>query len=154
MLNPVATELSPVSVNENSASQRLQDFDERRKHGNGEFFDRHDIESRPVVAMADIIRESTNVRLAIAGAKVLAMSAREWTSCPMQVYVDGVAMAGAGDSAPFDLNLLPSPQDVMAMEIYAGPASVPLWLPAGPHAGKRTCGAILVWTRDGSGETP
>jgi len=47
-------------------------------------------------------------------------------------------------------HLLPSPKEVMAIEVYSGPASVPQWLPIGPQAGKSSCGAILVWTRDGS----
>lgn len=149
-----ATVLALVVVNERTASPRLQDFEDRRKRGNGEFFDQRDIESRGVAAMADIIRESKNVRVTMAGGKLFAMSSRQWTSCAMQIYVDGIPLAGGTGSTPLDLNLLPSPQEIMAMEIYAGAASVPLWLPAGPQSGKRGCGAILLWTRDGSVEKP
>ena len=68
----------------------------------------------------------------------------------MQVYVDGVALAGSRPDVPFDLNLLPSPKEIMGIEIYSGPASVPQWLPNGPVSSGHNCGVIVVWTRDGS----
>lgn len=70
----------------------------------------------------------------------------------MQIYVDGVPLTDAGphSNSPYDLTQLPSPKDIMGIEVYSGAATVPLWLPTGPEAGKLGCGAILVWTEDGS----
>ena len=51
------------------------------------------------------------------------------------------------------LSDLPSPKDIMGIEVYAGPATAPVWLadgPKGPLGPKRMCGVILLWTRDGS----
>jgi hypothetical protein len=108
------------------------------------------IEAKGYVSAFDLLREAKGVRVAIEGTQLIALSARQWTRCPMQVYVDGVPLAGSRQNSPFDLNLLPSPKEIMGIEVYSGPESEPLWLPVGPPAGNRSCGAILVWTRDGS----
>jgi hypothetical protein len=150
ILEPTVAELPAVIVSERSASMRFREFEERRKSGMGEFFDQRGIEARNAVSTVDILRQAKGLRVVIDGTKTLAMSARQWTSCPMQVYVDGIPLAGAGSNQPFDLNLLPSPKEVMAVEVYSGSATVPQWLPMGPQSAKSGCGAILVWTRDGS----
>lgn len=151
MLEPSVAEMAPVTVTEPVASSRLREFQERRKGGAGQFFDQQYIDARNVVSVTDILREAKGVRLVTEGGKVIAMSARQWTRCPMQVYVDGIPLAAAapGASSPFDLTLLPSPKEIMGIEVYSGVASEPLWLPSGPTGAKRSCGALLVWTRDG-----
>ena len=59
--------------------------------------------------------------------------------CPMQVYVDGVAMP-----TPFNLDELPSPKNLAGIEIYSGPATTP-----SQYGGvDRRCGVIVVWTKD------
>jgi hypothetical protein len=151
MLEASAAELPTVTIVEHKASSRLREFDERRARGDGEFFTQAQIETRNVVSIVDIIRQAKGVRVVIVGGKPLAMSARQGTGCPMQVYVDGVPLAGAGPpNTPFDLNLLPSPKEIMGIEIYSGPSSVPQWLPNGPVSSGHRCGVIVVWTRDGS----
>jgi hypothetical protein len=144
----VAT-LAGVTVTATGASARRREFEDRRRTGAGEFFDQRQIEARNAVAIVDILRQVKGLRVSMEGSMLIAMSARQWTPCPMQVYVDGIPLAGYGNQ-PFDLNQLPSPKEIMALEIYSGPEQEPLWLPTGPSTGKRSCGAILVWTRDGS----
>lgn len=148
-LEPSVARLSGVTVTATSASTRLREFEDRRRSGAGEFFDQRQIEARNAVSIVDILRQAKGLRVSIDGAKQIAMSARQWTSCPMQVYVDGIPLAGIMNQ-PFDLTQLPSPKEIMGMEIYSGPEQEPLWLPTGPSSGKRGCGAILLWTRDGS----
>jgi len=147
-------QLGAVIVTEHSASARLREFEERRRHGAGEFFDQQEVERRNAVSVVDILRDVKGLRVSTEGSKLFAMSARQWTPCPMQLYVDGIPMAGASYNVPFDLNLLPSPKEIMGIEVYSGAESEPLWLPAGPSGGKRSCGAVLVWTRDGSLNRP
>lgn len=53
-------------------------------------------------------------------------------------------------SDPLNLDLLPSPKDVMGIEIYGGAATAPIWLPIGPQVAHIGCGVIMLWTRDGS----
>lgn len=147
---PAAVHLAPVATTETRLSPRLRDFEERRKRGNGVFYDQDEIEAKNVVTAVDILREVTSLRLVPSGSALVAMSARQGTPCPMQVFVDGIALSGTGpgDRSPFDLNRLPSPKEIAAIEVYAGAASVPIWLANGPQSGKLGCGAILIWSRD------
>ena len=69
----------------------------------------------------------------------------------VSVYVDGVALG------PEALSNLPSPKEIAAIEVYPGSATLPLWLSNGPswvqssrRGSTMGCGAVLVWTRDGS----
>jgi hypothetical protein len=127
-LEPASTELPTVVVTERSASVRLKEFDERRKRGDGEFFTQEYIDKRNVVAVSDILREAKAVRIM----GTAAASAREFRPCYMQVYLDGLPVQGKSPTLPPSLNDLPSPKDIMGI------------------GAKRGCGAILLWTRDGS----
>jgi hypothetical protein len=151
MLEPSAAELPAVTIVEHKASDRLREFDERRARGNGEFFTQAQIEARNVVSIVDMLYQAKGIRI-IKGGGLIATSARQGTYCPMQVYLDGVALAGSGPDRPFDLTLLPSPKEIMGIEIYSGPSSVPQWLPNGPVSSGHRCGVIVVWTRDGSSD--
>jgi hypothetical protein len=155
LLEPVARDLATVLVTDNNPSGRMRDFLERRAMGVGEFFTQQQIDARNAGMVLDIIRQAKGVRIATESGKSVAMNAREWLRCPMQVFVDGIPLAGVGfrADAPFDLQQLPSPKEIAGIEIYSGPATIPLSLnlPNGPASGKRTCGMVLLWTRDGSG---
>jgi len=153
MLEPSAAELPAVTIVEHNASPRLREFDERRARGQGEFFTQAQIEARNVVSIVDILRQAKGLRITTTGQRMIAASARQWTYCPMQVYVDGVPLAGARPNEPFDLNLLPSPKEILGVEVYSGPSTVPQWLPNGPVSSGHGCGVIVVWTRDGSSST-
>lgn len=149
-LNPSIAELDPVSITDRGVSAKFREFEQRRKSGNGEFFDQRYIEARNVVSTVDILREARAIRVSWDGASYFALSGREWRPCPMAVYLDGMALSNTDPTKPFDLNQLPSPKEIMAIEVYAGAASVPLWLAPEPPAVHRSCGAVLLWTRDGS----
>ena len=76
------------------------------------------------------------------------MSRREgggFASCPMAVVIDGFQMP-----SPYDLEELPSPKEIMGIEVYSGNATIPVQF-ARWNSG---CGLILVWTRDGSSTGP
>jgi hypothetical protein len=59
----------------------------------------------------------------------------------MTVFVDNIAMP-----TPFNLDLLPSPRNLMGIEVYNGAATMPPQF-SGMNRG---CGVILVWTKDGN----
>jgi hypothetical protein len=64
--------------------------------------------------------------------------------CPFQIFVDDVAL-------PIDAKLdrdLPAPKELAGIEVYSGPATIPLRYKT--TGGGGFCGVILVWTRDGS----
>jgi hypothetical protein len=61
-------------------------------------------------------------------------------ACPMQMYLDQVPLPN-----PFNLDLLPSPKEIVGIEVYPGSATIPPQF----NGYNRGCGIILVWTKDG-----
>ena len=139
-LDPAALELPTMVVTERTLSARLTEFNERRKLGLGQFFTRDDIDKINPIQVVDILRRATSVRISPGGQN--AGSARY--NCPMSIYLDGVALGG------IRLDYLPPPNEIAAVEVYAGAATTPVWLPKGPFGMDLSCGAILFWTKDGS----
>jgi hypothetical protein len=141
LLQRTANELATVLVTERTLSPKLREFEERRKLGFGQFFTRADIDKINPVGVSDILRRSVSIR--IRGDR--AMSARQWPdTCEMSVYVDQIPLGRV------KLDQLPSPNEIAAIEVYPGSATLPIWLPNGPLGSSKGCGAILLWTRDGS----
>jgi hypothetical protein len=161
-----AQELATVLITERQLSARLKEFEDRRRLGFGEFFTQADLEKIDAISIVDVLRRAKSVRIR----KGKAHSAREIGDCPMAIYVDGIPIG----SEP--LGYMPSPKEFAGIEVYSG-ASVPVWLPKPPVSANapsaRTgtpggnssgtpsidsdrvsaqlgCGAILIWTRDGS----
>jgi len=144
ILESALTELNPVVVTEKLRSPKMAEFDQRRRAGFGEFLDQAQIETLNFAQVEAVIRTFKAVRV-IGGSVESAREPVGVPPCPMQVYLDGMPRgSGLGD--------LPSPQEIAGIEVYAGPATTPLWLPTGGangRGGKRLCGVILLWTRDG-----
>lgn len=150
LLQPAAAELKPVLVTERAGSARLKEFESRRAKGVGEFFTQQQIEARNVQAVIDLLWESKTIRLKQTGLGAVALSRRNFGyDCYMQVYVDGVPLDGP-KGGPVDIMSLPSPKEIMGIEIYAGAATTPIWLPADRGMSHTGCGAIMLWTRNGS----
>lgn len=141
-----AQELSAIVITEKRLSPRLAGFGERRKAGFGKFFNREDIDKISPITVGDIVRRALGVQIVPAdkrsGLGEIAVSMR--AGCPMQVYVDDVALGAT------DLTFLPPPSAIAAIEVYAGLATLPIWLAQGPPGSSRGCGAILVWTKVGA----
>jgi len=160
LLAPSTTELAPVVVTERASTARLREFEARRAQGVGEFFTQAEIERRNPVSITDMLRQSKTLNISPENDHgVFAKSRRNVAyACFVQVYLDGVPLAGTGPIGPDgklpppDLHSLPSPKELMGVEIYAGAATAPNWLPIGPSAAHPGCGVIMLWTRDGSGQ--
>jgi hypothetical protein len=158
MLQPTITTLTPVVVRERSSSAKLSDFDARRLAGVGEFFTQADIERRNPVSVSDLLRQSKTLNISQDGSNpVVAKSRRNVAyNCYIQVYLDGIPLSQPGRPGPdgrlppADLRNLPSPKELMGIEIYGGAATAPNWLPIGPQVAHSGCGVIMLWTRDGS----
>jgi hypothetical protein len=157
-LERMASELDTVKVTGKRSSVRMAEFEERRKLGFGQFMTLDQIEKRNSVYGTELVRtfSSINVRPVAgrAGSRPLyvAMSLRPGGAgngsmkggglvCPLKVVIDGVQMPN-----PFNLDDLPPPRDLVAIEVYSGPATVPLRF----KGADTSCGVILVWTKDGS----
>jgi hypothetical protein len=142
-LEPAAQELAAVVVTERTLSWKLEQFNQRRKLGFGQFFTRGDIDTINPIQVVDILRRATAVRIGPGGQT--ALSARY--GCPMPIYLDGISLPPGIASR---LDYLPPPNEMAAVEVYAGAATVPAWLPKPPAGSPESCGAILFWTKDGS----
>jgi hypothetical protein len=142
-LQRTPNELATVLITERTLSTKLREFEERRKLGFGQFFTRDDIDKMQAITITDILRRSASIKIRHDNT---AASARQFPdSCLMAVYVDLVPLGGG-----VKLQDLPSPNEIAAVEIYPGSATLPVWLPTGPFFTTKGCGAILLWTRDGS----
>lgn len=147
LLQPAAAELTPVVVTERASTARLREFEARRSTGVGEFFTQQQIEDRHVAGVIDLLRQSKTIWLKPVGPAIHANSRRNFAyNCPMQIYIDGMPL-GAGET---DVLKLPSPKELMGIEIYAGDATTPIWLPFARGSARTGCGVIMLWTRDGS----
>ncbi len=150
-LEPISPEqLKAVVVTEKAPSVRMSEFEQRRKLGQGEFMTADEIKQRNSVFPTELFRKFKAVNVTQDNSSPItqyyAISAREGGNpqlgaCPMQVYLDQVPLP-----SPFNLDLLPAPRDIGAIEVYAGASTTPLQF-AGYDRG---CGVILVWTKDTS----
>jgi TonB family protein len=135
-------ELDPVLVeaSRQPGVRYLQGFYERRSKGHGYFVTRDQISTRQWSAMTDVLRSLVpSVRITSSRMARNAVRLRGSRCAPL-VWLDGApAMAGE-----FDLDVI-SPETVSGIEIYPGPATVPVEFRS--TRGIEACGVIVVWSR-------
>jgi len=153
-LEPIPTELPAVVVSERPFSLRMAEFMARRKAGFGEFMTQEEIAAKNTVYSTELFRKFQSVNVSPSRMSAMtewyALSRREGANpslgaCPLAVFLDNVPLP-----TPFNLDLLPSPRDLGGIEVYAGPSTVPPQY-SGPD---RSCGVILIWTKDGGSSAP
>ncbi|MHB1328142.1 MAG: carboxypeptidase regulatory-like domain-containing protein [Gemmatimonadales bacterium] len=169
VLDAVAQQLDSITVEARAASGsgRMAPFEERRRAGLGRFFTREMLAEREHATMADVLRMTTGLRLiarppdcgggySVATGRGGAIQAQEWMRCgplrkPMEsacyfsIYLDGARYWVPGMREPPDINQL-RVNGIQGMEVYRGPAEMPV-----QYQGTGSpCGAVLLWTRDGS----
>lgn len=150
------TTLAPAVITAAATSRRNMEFEQRRSAGVGEFMSEADIRKRNSVYTTELMRRFTTVNVSPSSTNYhggmpdyYALSRREAGSlnsaqqnyCPMAVFVDNIPMP-----TPFNLDLLPSPRNLMGIEVYNGAATIPPQF-SGMNRG---CGVILIWTKDGN----
>ena len=137
-LLPVVQDLKTVVVEGKRVSPALARtgfYDRQRQALHGIFFDEEYIKKRNVVQTTDLFQGQLSVYVSRAGAfrKMWGRGLR----CPMDVFVDGVAL---GDG--FDLERNMPPEWIKAIEIYPSANGIP------PQFQRSIgCGAIVVWTK-------
>jgi hypothetical protein len=145
-LERAAVELNTVTTT--APLSKMTDFEKRRRLGVGEFLTAEQIKAQNAVFPTELIRRFKTVSVSPNRSKATpeyyALSAREGGNpslgaCPMTVFLDGMPLPN-----PFNLDLLPSPREIVGIETYAGSATIPPQF-NGPDRG---CGVILVWTRE------
>lgn len=142
-LAPAPQILEGMRIEERSVSVRELEFLSRR-HGDGSFITRDDIERRNPVAIADMLRPILSIDVVPVGfGGHIAVNRRGPMSllaarCPFRVVLDDVPLP-----MPVDIDLLPPPSSLLGVEIYPGPASIP---PRYNMYGGG-CGIILLWSK-------
>lgn len=142
VLAVLARELDPVVVEAtlDRRARYLAGFYERKRLGVGRFLTQDRLDARPAMSLPQILAsELSGVR--IVSTRFVNQGIRfRGNACAPLVWLDGTPTP----AAEFDLSAIP-PQSVSAVEVYAGPSTVPgeFQMSRGLHA----CGVIVVWSR-------
>lgn len=141
----VAVTLTPVVVRgRTELTGWRQGFYQRKDVGNGHFFTREDIEKRNPSLMTDMFRVIPGVTIQPSQGIIRnQLRFRGSRGCAPLTWLDGSPL-GAGE---FDIDAL-SPGSIEAFEVYTGSTAPPRFAVA-PGIGPRTCGVIVIWSREG-----
>lgn len=135
-------------------------FEERRERGGAVFIDRTEIAQRSATRITDLLRGRPGVRVISIGMEEdirVGASGRSLNSsdCQPAVWINGsrvrsagepeVNRASSGSTIRVDPSLteLISPEDIEGIEVYTGPAGLPVQF-RDRHV---DCGVVLIWTR-------
>ena len=139
VLTPVVTEAGPTSF------ERTSGFTERRKRGNGIFFDRAEIERRGALRVSELLRGVPGFTLQPVSGRWgqtydLRMDRVSTGSrpCPIDYYVNGNEYTPSSAGIDHDF----PPGQLEAMEVYR-----PSETPAQFSGGHARCGVVVLWTR-------
>ena len=144
-LSRLMVSLTPVVVTGRSElSGWRAGFYQRKDVGAGHFFTAEDIEKRNPSMMSDMFRMIPGVTVQPSmGIIRNQLRFRGHRGCAPLTWLDGSPLA-AGE---FDIDNL-SPRSIEAFEVYTG-TIVPPRFSASPGIGPRTCGAIVIWSKEG-----
>lgn len=119
---------------------RLEGFVDRKRKGHGFFIGPEEIEERRARKPSDLLRRVPGLRVGPdgTGRRSTITVIRSQRRCEPIVWVDGQQMRD------YHIDNL-SAFDVLAMEVYRGPAEIP---PRFMRTGGQ-CGVLVVWTREG-----
>jgi hypothetical protein len=133
-------------------TSRLDEFETRRlNHVTAASFTREDILKRNPTETWQVLASVPSMRISDRDNMVVAVSTRNMMSnfggqpCYMRVMVDGMERTREG-GATFDLRQLPKPEEIHGIEVFAGPATIPLQY-GGIGDPTKWCGLIAIWTR-------
>lgn len=142
-LQRAVAELDTVRASAVSNSLRLGEFEERRARKVGHFITADEIYKSNPVYIADMLEKVLSVRIVARAIGVRAAYSMRTAgeTCPFQIFVDGKIFDEHGD-----LSNAPPPSDVAGVEVYSGPATIPLEY----KRHDTMCGIILIWTKGGT----
>lgn len=126
-------------------------FEGRRRREHGVFIDRREIDRRSPTETADLLRGIPGVSEKFTQtAGTMATSDRGVKSiygdkgvCATVVYLDGLLIPETLNGAS-DIDRWIKPREIEAIEVYAGPAQMPVEFNRPVSA----CGVILIWSRE------
>jgi len=140
---PVELEGLEVSVEGEVRTYRklaLRGFYDRQRRGFGDHLEFSDPSSRlGATRSSHLIRRLAGVSVAKGGEPLI--RGGSGGACQPVLVIDGLVVRAVPSSRAFD-DIMPPPEDILAIEVYRSLATVPpQWLRRG------MCGAIIVWTR-------
>jgi hypothetical protein len=145
-LERVVPALDTVVVAARRPDDPLSEFEQRRRAGLGQFMTREQIEKLHFVETVTYLLTFQSTQLI--GGTLLNRRDYPARGCPYQFFLDGVLI-----NTPNVIADLPRPAELYGIEVYSGPALIPLqYKPVGDGAGRMgggSCGVILLWTRRG-----
>lgn len=162
-LSETAIELEPIIVTERRRGLLVDvGFYDRLERGAGLYIEREEIERRAPSRLTDLMQGRAGLRVVGMGGLSydvrLRASDRVSGDCQPTIWLDGAlvrdggavrttSMPQAGSSMVTQIQLsdVISPEQVEAVEVYTGPAGLPLQF-GGSNA---MCGVIVIWSRDG-----
>lgn len=139
------------------ASTRFDEFETRRLNGSAtRSIARDEIVKRNPVDAWQMMTNISSVRVAQQAGLVVARSTRVENArllsdkpCYLRAMVDGVLLPEDADveggGKATNLANLPRPEEIHGIEVFAGPASIPVQY--GGSGSNKWCGLIMVWTR-------
>ncbi len=146
-LSRVAVALTPfVITGRTDLTGWRAGFYQRRDVGSGHFFTAEDIEKRNPSMMSDMFRMIPGVTIMPNPTGMIRNQLRfrgARGGCAPLTWLDGSPLS-AGE---FDIDNL-SPRSIEAFEVYTG-SIVPPRFSSPPGIGPRTCGAIVIWSKEG-----
>ncbi len=142
--------LSSLTVEANRRVARLEDvgFYRRRVMGFGHFLTPEQIVAKNASYASDLLQGLAGIRiLGNLGSAIVVTRASTTMffrgGCGPTVVVDGYPVVVGGIGGPVSIDQVVAPQDIEALEVYPGPAGVPV-----QYSGYMSpCGAILIWKR-------
>jgi hypothetical protein len=137
MLGPASGQLERTAVTDQRLTSEPAEFEQRRRLGRGEFLTQSDIDRRNALQTADLFRQLNAVTLVQTKWGYFIVGR---TGCASALFVDSVLLPRGANTEG-----LPWPRDIVAIEVYAGPATAPPQFAAGASS----CGVVLIWTRLG-----
>lgn len=142
VLSQIAQSISAVKVvGRRDLTGPMAGFYKRLQGGGGRYFTQADIERRQPSNMTDLLRSVPGIRIESRGFdnKVRIRGSR----CSPLVWLDGQGLF----AAEFDLDSV-DPRTFEGIEVYSGPASVPMEF-QGNQRQSSSCGTIVLWSRRG-----
>jgi hypothetical protein len=131
---------------------KVRGIERRARLGIGSILSGEVVRERSTLFVTDVLRGMNGLTVInrSQGAQVR-MRGTSGGLCDPFIYVDGAFIDVAGDGATsLTIDDLVSRHDVAAVEVYERPSLVPPEF----SGGLRGCGAILVWSKQGTGNVP
>lgn len=135
------------------ATAKLDEFETRRlNHSATVTITRDEIVKRNPVDLWQMLMHIPSIRVTDSDTMTAITSTRAQVQnfggqpCFIPIMVDGVVLNRDPAHNSFNANTLPRPEEVHGIEIFAGPASIPLRYGGLGGEGK-WCGLIAIWTR-------